>query len=182
MFDHDRNSYLDGVCTNTNTNCAIVFIKYVSSIWTMAHEIMHTLGVRHDKPSTNKCNGIMGTTNVGTPETFIWTRCTNNYLDIFLSNTTMSQCLDTSSGTPLRDWNPLSDPSNIDFHSYSVDEQCSLNWGPKYSRLDKSKVDCTSLPCGYDLLYLLSVGRPLERTICGENPLKRCALGNCVRV
>ena len=158
------------VCQAKNRSCAMANILYVDSMWIIAHEIMHTFGIQHLSANCEP-EGIMHWTGNGH---FLWSECTNTAFEAYLSHPLNSNCLSSSVGTPLRDWNLNVFP----FHSYSMSEQCALNFGSKYSVHSYYSNLCTRLICKYDLLATIQTASPLEGTKCGKDDT---GWGTCVR-
>ena len=94
-------------------------------MWTIAHEIGHKLGIVHDERHCGP-NGVMNTIQ---EKPFHWRNCSNHNLEIFIATKAFSECLFKRSGQELKGWAL----DSVNFHSYSMEDQCTLNFGPKYN-------------------------------------------------
>lgn len=180
MFWHLSYAPVSSLCQpkdNRNDSCALIKVTYVNSMSTVAHEIGHKIGIYHDREGC-ELHGVMSPVH---EKPFHWTDCSNKDLDLFVANKTLSECLSQRSGQPLKGW----DLNSNTFHSYSMDDQCSINFGPMYKVYQGpllTKV-CQSLQCIYDLVYPINAGAPLETTVCTNKTLKfvgKCVQGVCV--
>ncbi|XP_054770254.2 uncharacterized protein LOC129278063 isoform X2 [Lytechinus pictus] len=155
------------------------------TIFTLAHEIGHSLGMYHDD-SESECTdnkNIMASENSGGSEAFKWSRCSNNDLLEFLSSDD-SQCLDeVVDDFPAYNSETVLMPG----HFYDALKQCQMTFGPEATVSDGylySKDMCAELQC-----VLPSQSEPvtnhipaLDGTKCSTARGAICVHGQCLKV
>jgi hypothetical protein len=150
-----------------------------TSVYVMAHEIGHNLGMSHDS-SGNDCpsNGFIMSPSRGTKGECVWSTCSREHmrnLDL--------ECLDNKPGRPAKgaDHNKF---GNNPGQQWDADSQCQLLMLTPEARMDHGAHSiaeiCHSLKCraqgrrGY-----YRAGPALEGTPCGRERV--CHAGQCVR-
>ncbi|PNF35840.1 hypothetical protein B7P43_G09399 [Cryptotermes secundus] len=166
-----------GMCTATSS-CTVNEGRHFESVYVVAHEIGHNLGMRHDGPSAeNECDPgsyIMSPT-LGSGK-ITWSSCSRRYLQMFLE-TPQSQCLldHSSSGGQL----DHSAEGALPGERFNADQQCMLKYGHGSIHAIQQPLDdvCRDLHCQRDR-YTWTSHPALEGTFCGNN--KWCRSGRCV--
>ncbi|XP_067632659.1 uncharacterized protein stl [Eurosta solidaginis] len=165
-----------GMCTNTSS-CTINEGKHFESVFVVAHEIGHNLGMRHDTANERNCDPtryIMSPT-LGSGKT-TWSDCSRDYLEKFLAK---------GLGSCLFDHGQFA--NNLDHAAegilpgerFDADQQCMLKYGRSSLRAKNQKQSdiCTDLHCQRDR-YTWTSHPALEGTDCGKNMW--CRSGTCV--
>ncbi|CAD7015110.1 unnamed protein product [Ceratitis capitata] len=165
-----------GMCTNTSS-CTINEGKHFESVFVVAHEIGHNLGMRHDTVSERNCDPtryIMSPT-LGSGKT-TWSDCSRDYLEKFLRK---------GLGSCLFDHGQFA--NNLDHSAegilpgerFDADQQCMLKYGHHSMRAKNQKQAdiCTDLHCQRER-YTWTSHPALEGTECGANMW--CRSGTCV--
>ncbi|XP_054738435.1 uncharacterized protein LOC129244685 isoform X1 [Anastrepha obliqua] len=167
---------VSGMCTNTSS-CTINEGKHFESVFVVAHEIGHNLGMRHDTISERNCDPtryIMSPT-LGSGKT-TWSDCSRDYLEIFLRK---------GLGSCLFDHGQFA--NNLDHSAegilpgerFDADQQCMLKYGHNSMRAKNQKQSdiCTDLHCQRER-HTWTSHPALEGTECGQNMW--CRSGTCV--
>ncbi|XP_026469450.1 A disintegrin and metalloproteinase with thrombospondin motifs adt-2-like [Ctenocephalides felis] len=166
-----------GMCTTTSS-CTVNEGRHFESVYVVAHEIGHNLGMRHDGPlADNECDPtsyIMSPT-LGSGK-ITWSMCSKLYLQKFLDST-QSHCLldHGSSAGPL----DHSAEGSLPGERFNADQQCMLKYGAgsSHSLLQSSEEICRDLHCRREK-YTWTSHPALEGTQCGFNMW--CRGGECV--
>ncbi|XP_037090795.1 uncharacterized protein LOC119111074 [Pollicipes pollicipes] len=163
-----------GMCTAASS-CTVNEGKDFESVYIVAHEIGHSLGMHHDGQG-NACNEedhIMSPT-LGTGKN-TWSTCSRDYLDRFAA-ARQADCL--------RDWSlgggfAAQRPSSLPGERIGADEQCRLKYGPSSARAREQPLSevCVNLHCKYDH-HRWTSHPALEGTACGYDTW--CRRGQCV--
>ncbi|XP_047478605.1 A disintegrin and metalloproteinase with thrombospondin motifs adt-1-like isoform X1 [Penaeus chinensis] len=166
-----------GMCT-ASSSCTANEGRHFESVYVVAHEIGHNLGMRHDGlQAGNNCDPgryIMSPT-LGSGK-ITWSSCSRRYLDDFL-RTAQAECLRDAA-------RPLSQPLNHEQYSppgqrFSADQQCMLKHGVGSTHATSQPLAdiCQDLHCHRDP-YTWTSHPALEGTTCGHR--KWCRRGRCV--
>ena len=135
-----------GMC-EAATSCTVNEGRHFESVYVMAHEIGHNLGMRHDgREASNSCSPgshIMSPT-LGSGK-ITWSECSRAYLRRFLASPQAS-CL--SDPGPAEISHRLRPPS-MPGERFPADTQCRLRYGPdSYHSPQQSNQDlCRDLHC-----------------------------------
>ncbi|XP_050512535.1 A disintegrin and metalloproteinase with thrombospondin motifs adt-1-like [Diabrotica virgifera virgifera] len=166
-----------GMCTATSS-CTVNEGRHFESVYVVAHEIGHNLGMRHDGPlAENDCDPstyIMSPT-LGSGK-ITWSTCSKRYLQKFL-DTPQSRCLlDHSSSAGKLDH---SAEGALPGERFDANQQCMLKYGKgsKHSAQQPLNDVCRDLHCERER-YTWTSHPALEGTVCGNNMW--CRGGKCV--
>uniref|UniRef100_A0A1B0GKN0 Putativedisintegrin and metalloproteinase with thrombospondin motifs 18 n=1 Tax=Lutzomyia longipalpis TaxID=7200 RepID=A0A1B0GKN0_LUTLO len=163
-----------GMCTPTSS-CTINEGKHFESVFVVAHEIGHNLGMRHDT-SENNCDPslyIMSPT-LGSGK-ITWSKCSREYLSNFLESS-QAQCLfDRGHSAHSLDHNA---EGILPGERFDADQQCMLKYGKDSVRSRNQPLAdiCRDLHCQRDR-YTWTSHPALEGTYCGEGMW--CKSGVC---
>ncbi|KAG8329988.1 metalloendopeptidase activity protein [Homalodisca vitripennis] len=165
-----------GMCTPTSS-CTVNEGRHFESVYVVAHEIGHNLGMRHDGPmADNNCDptSFLMSPTLGSGK-ITWSECSRHYLLRFLRSS-QSHCLMDHA-----------EDSQLDHTSHGVlpgerfnaDQQCLLKYGTGSRHASSQPLHdlCRDLHCHRDR-YTWTSHPALEGTACGEN--KWCRGGRCV--
>ncbi|XP_059225123.1 uncharacterized protein LOC106087759 [Stomoxys calcitrans] len=164
-----------GMCIETSS-CTINEGKHFESVFVVAHEIGHNLGMRHDSIE----NGCEPTSHIMSPTLgsgkITWSKCSRDSLNVFLDKS-QAKCL----------FNRAEFNQNLDHSAegmlpgerFDANQQCMLKYGKESARArSQSLADiCRDLHCQRDR-YTWTSHPALEGTACGDNMW--CRSGFCV--
>ncbi|XP_049307736.1 uncharacterized protein LOC105226273 [Bactrocera dorsalis] len=167
---------VSGMCTNTSS-CTINEGKHFESVFVVAHEIGHNLGMRHDTINDRNCDPsryIMSPT-LGSGKT-TWSDCSRDYLEKFLRKG-LGSCL-FDHGQFANNLDHLAE-GILPGERFDADQQCMLKYGRPSMRAKNQKQSdiCTDLHCQRDR-HTWTSHPALEGTTCGPNMW--CRSGTCV--
>lgn len=162
-----------GMCTATSS-CTINEGKHFESVFVVAHEIGHNLGMRHDT-TENNCDPhlfIMSPT-LGSGKT-TWSACSRDYLEKFLDSSQSKCMFDRGQfGNSL----DHSAEGLLPGERFDADQQCLLKYGRESVRSKTQQFDdiCRDLHCQRDR-YTWTSHPALEGTYCGQSKVRNLFL------
>ncbi|VEN43849.1 unnamed protein product [Callosobruchus maculatus] len=166
-----------GMCTATSS-CTVNEGRHFESVYVVAHEIGHNLGMRHDGPlADNDCDPssyIMSPT-LGSGK-ITWSSCSKRYLQKFL-DTPQSRCLlDHGSSAGQLDHTA---EGALPGERFDANQQCMLKYGrgSKHSTQQPLNDVCRDLHCERER-YTWTSHPALEGTMCGSSMW--CRGGRCI--
>ncbi|CAG9795964.1 unnamed protein product [Diatraea saccharalis] len=166
-----------GMCTVTSS-CTVNEGRHFESVYVVAHEIGHNLGMRHDGPQAD--NGCDPSAYIMSPTLgsgkITWSQCSKNYLQKFL-DTVQSRCLlDHGNSAGQLDH---SAEGILPGERFDADQQCMLKYGrgSRHSNAQNLEDICRDLHCHRER-YTWTSHPALEGTKCGEDMY--CRGGECV--
>ncbi|KAH1007972.1 hypothetical protein HUJ04_005135 [Dendroctonus ponderosae] len=166
-----------GMCTATSS-CTVNEGRHFESVYVVAHEIGHNLGMRHDGPlADNDCDPssyIMSPT-LGSGK-ITWSACSKRYLQKFL-DTPQSRCLlDHGSSAGQLDHGA---EGALPGERFNADQQCMLKYGRGSKHSSQQPLDdvCRDLHCERER-YTWTSHPALEGTYCGNGMW--CRGGRCI--
>ncbi|XP_050295630.1 A disintegrin and metalloproteinase with thrombospondin motifs adt-1-like [Anthonomus grandis grandis] len=167
-----------GMCTGTSS-CTVNEGRHFESVYVVAHEIGHNLGMRHDGPlADNDCDPssyIMSPT-LGSGK-ITWSACSKRYLQKFL-DTPQSRCLlDHGSSAGQLDHGA---EGALPGERFNADQQCMLKYGRGSKHSSQQPLDdvCRDLHCERER-YTWTSHPALEGTHCGGGMW--CRGGRCIQ-
>ncbi|XP_050674591.1 A disintegrin and metalloproteinase with thrombospondin motifs 16-like [Leptidea sinapis] len=166
-----------GMCTVTSS-CTVNEGRHFESVYVVAHEIGHNLGMRHDGPlADNGCDpsAYLMSPTLGSGK-ITWSQCSRNYLQKFL-DTSQARCLlDHGNSAGQLDH---SAEGTLPGERFDANQQCMLKYGrgSRHSAVQNLEDICRDLHCQRER-YTWTSHPALEGTKCGEDMY--CRGGECV--
>ncbi|SPP72825.1 blast:A disintegrin and metalloproteinase with thrombospondin motifs 16 [Drosophila guanche] len=166
---------VSGMCTKVSS-CTINEAKHFESVFVVAHEIGHNLGMRHDTKE-NSCDPTM---HIMSPKLgsgkVTWSKCSRTSLENFLQGPQATCLFDRGQFLDNLDHAAGGIPPG---ERFDANQQCMLRFGKTFKRSNiQSKAEiCRDLHCQQDGQSLTS-HPALEGTECGEKMW--CRGGSCV--
>ncbi|XP_069117832.1 A disintegrin and metalloproteinase with thrombospondin motifs 18-like [Argopecten irradians] len=177
-YDINGFAYTEGMCHEKYGKCIMVKDMGLGTAFTIAHEIGHTLKMKHDNEFTEcqDSGNIMQKFATYGESSFHWSNCSDRAMTKFFESDD-STCLKNKTRPP---------PNNKTLPGCLYDEeaQCKLTfgqnfWPNKYRTGDK----CGKLSCCYNQRHCINIGYPLvDGTECGNRTRTWCIKGRCVDI
>lgn len=164
-----------GMCTVTSS-CTVNEGRHFESVYVVAHEIGHNLGMRHDGPQAgNTCDpgSYLMSPTLGSGK-ITWSSCSRQYLHKFLQSSQAQCLLDNTDDVLDHSGNGL-----LPGERFDANQQCMFRYGVGARHSPSQPLDeiCQDLHCHRDK-YTWTSHPALEGTICSNN--KWCRSGRCV--
>ncbi|KAJ8393068.1 hypothetical protein AAFF_G00067510 [Aldrovandia affinis] len=174
-------AYLGGTCSSRR-RCVLVEDNGLNLPFTIAHELGHSLGIRHDDDHascSSHAHMMSGEWVKGrNPSNLSWSSCSRDDLEKFLRSGASACLLQTA----LHGHGDAPLSSKLPGMQYSADEQCQILFGSNASFCkDMEHLMCTGLWCLVErnASCQTNLDPPLDGTDCDTD--KWCRAGLCVR-
>lgn len=171
-----------GSMCNSNSSCAIVRDKGLSTSYIIAHELGHVLSMPHDdddkcvKYNKGEKANIMSKVLQNDTKPWLWSACSRHFLTDFLESSKSSCLFDE----PNRDIITSQFIQRLPGERFKVDRQCELEFGIGYKLCPFEIASCGSLWCTReDMEGCKTQHMPwADGTKCGESSW--CHHGECI--
>ncbi|CAF4182472.1 unnamed protein product, partial [Rotaria magnacalcarata] len=198
--EHFTNSKCDtlgltelGTMCNVTSKCAVVRDNGFTTAFTIAHEIAHLIGIRHDNDKTcldlNNEQNIMAPSLTFNHNHYQWSNCSRHYFTLYLESDRYS-CLNnvpSHSSIAFEELNNKQSVGALRGRFNDLDEQCrrafgvhfeycnDLSHGPKCVRLYCREILLNSSSC------ITNHAQWTDGTRCSESrtEIKQCLHGQC---
>ncbi|UJR08429.1 hypothetical protein I4U23_012699 [Adineta vaga] len=182
-----------GTMCNLTSNCAVVRDNGFATAFTIAHEIAHLFGIRHDNDKVcrnfNKEQNLMATSLIFNHNHYKWSNCSRFYFTQYLESNRYP-CLNNipdDKSSSIEGLNNEQQVRELPGRFNDLDNQCrrafgiefeyckDLTHGPKCARLYCRQVSIYSSSC------ITNHAHWSDGTLCSESQLdiKRCFHGQC---
>lgn len=150
-----------------------------TSVFVMAHEIGHNLGMHHDSTANCDSNGYVMSASRGTLGEVTWSTCSRS-----VAQSLDKDCLRDNDGGPYK-WDHMDKYDNRPGYKLGADEQCAFLLRDREAKMDHDDYDLHTI-C--QRMYCKSptktgdfrAGPALEGTRCSKTDNKVCHAGECV--
>ncbi|XP_059169581.1 A disintegrin and metalloproteinase with thrombospondin motifs 7-like [Physella acuta] len=172
---------VNGLC-QPYRSCSIVQDNGVHVPWTIAHELGHNFGMKHDNlqegcETDEMTEYIMSSQFTGGPKNLKWSTCSKDAITKFLDRD-WGYCLDDPPGPQVPAY-----PDRPIGIIYDADTQCRLLYGYGATRCNETEAlenICTTLWCRIHNKCATNLHPAADGTICGKD--KWCVSGQCVEL
>ncbi|BES91313.1 Reprolysin (M12B) family zinc metalloprotease [Nesidiocoris tenuis] len=166
-----------GMCSAASS-CTVNEGRHFESVYVVAHEIGHNLGMRHDGPvADNLCDpgSYLMSPTLGSGK-ITWSPCSKQYLNQFLRSPQSHCLMDHSSSSTQLDHGG---DGLLPGERFDADQQCMLKYGRGSTHAATQPISdlCLDLHCMRDR-YTWTSHPALEGTSCGKN--RWCRRGRCL--
>ncbi|XP_064618507.1 A disintegrin and metalloproteinase with thrombospondin motifs 12-like isoform X2 [Lineus longissimus] len=189
------------ICSRKNQPCSTLGLAQVSGMcqphrscninedtglalaYTIAHELGHNFGMKHDGPS-NSCEApygirqhVMSPQLVSDSSPLVWSNCSRDAITKFLDRD-WGYCLEDEPGDHDFEY-PIIPPGAM----YDADHQCRLQYGATATHCDGIEEVCTTLWCKVDNKCMTRLEAAAEGTYCDKkNKNMWCFRGECTTI
>ncbi|CAF0857222.1 unnamed protein product [Adineta ricciae] len=182
-----------GTMCNLTSNCAVIRDNGFATAFTIAHEIAHLFGIRHDNDQVcqnfNKEQNLMATSLIFNYNHYKWSNCSQYYFTQYLESNRYS-CLNNlpdDKSLSIERLNNEQKARELPGRLNNLDDQCQRAFGSKfeYCKDLSHGPKCARLYCRQRSSYASSCitnhAHWSDGTVCSDSHLeiKRCFHGQC---